>query len=85
MKPKENRLDISENELLEYITQEAHIIPRRPEGFGVTIEEFKDYAGIGFREAKRKLEELVKSGKLQSQTMRHVRHISTIYFEPKKK
>jgi len=81
LKPKENRLNISENELMEYIDKQANIVPVRPVGFGVTCTEYAERHSIGFGAAQAILERLVKEGKLQKQEMKYNRHKGQVYFK----
>ena len=67
MKRNANRLNISENELLEYI--QSHARPLRPEGFGITAQEYMEKSHVGYDAAKRLLNGLVKIGKLKKQVM----------------
>jgi hypothetical protein len=81
MKAKENRLNISENDLMEYISQQMIMTPKRPKGYGVTCIEFANKYGMGEAKARRRLNELVREKKLQSQMMIDNSHIVVVYFK----
>jgi len=61
----ENKLDISENELLNELEAEGFApCPIRPIGFGITVNEFMKHFNCSEGPARNRLEQAVKAGKL---------------------
>lgn len=79
MKQNANQLNISENELLEYINGLVEVTPERPQGFGITATEYARAHGMGHNKARLLLDNLVKDGKLKSQEMRDRGHKGRVY------
>ena len=80
MKQNANQLNISENELLEYINSQA-ITENRPAGFGITCAEYAHAMSIAFTTARRILKNQVASERLQIKTMKENGHIVTVYYK----
>lgn len=81
MKQKGNRLNISENELLEYLDQHIPVVPTRPDGFGITAKEFSLIKRIGLNSAKKALDRLVRENKLKVQQMKRGGFLSHVYYK----
>jgi predicted HTH transcriptional regulator len=80
MKTNVNKIPIFEQELLQYIQEQ---MTERKQGFGITgLEYAKTFdPPINRSTARRKLDELVKLGKLQSKMMNDRGKTAKVYFK----
>lgn len=81
MKQSANQLNISETELLEYITQNTQATERRPDGFGITLNEYVAKTNIPKTTARNRLKEMIEAGKLQKKQMVWQGHEQTVYYK----
>ena len=81
MKQKENQLNISDSELLEYIESQATVCQSRPPKFGLTATEYamSKNPPLAFSTARRILGRLVLDGKLKTSKMKEGGRIVTVY------
>ena len=71
MKVEEQELNINYDKLLVDFIEEnvGHMTQVRPDGFGITVEEFCDLKGVSREIARKALNQLVKEGLLKSELM----------------
>jgi len=87
MKVEEKQLDINyDRSLVDFINSSAkEVMNVRPEGFGITVQEYMEEEGITEGPARRVLKGLVKSGVMEMKKMTlpgKAGSYSCVYYRP---